>query len=97
MQMVYVGSIPIMDTNKGIIIMKTLKEMVSGEKKVFFSHFHEQNLWYVTECGFMFPVPISDTGQATFKNEDKAMFFMRWIRAYMKYLADAKAMMQTAD
>lgn len=37
-------------------------------------------LYYVTECGFMFPVPISDTGDGTFLDEDKAMFFMRYIR-----------------
>jgi len=28
----------------------------------------------------MFPVPIDDTGDGTFLNEDKAMLFMRYIR-----------------
>jgi len=29
---------------------------------------------------FTFPVPITDTGDATFAAEDKALLFMRWIR-----------------
>lgn len=37
-------------------------------------------LYYETEKGLIFEVPISDTGDAVFKPEDKAIMFMRWIR-----------------
>jgi hypothetical protein len=37
-------------------------------------------LWYSTECGFKFPVPIEDCGDGTFLPKDKAMMFMRYIR-----------------
>jgi len=69
--------------------MKTLKDMVK-DKKVYFSHYKENELWYTTECGFMFPVPVADTGNAEFKNEDKATFFMRWIRKHLEMIATEK-------
>lgn len=65
--------------------MSKLLDMVKN-KNVKFSHYKENELWYSTECGFMFPVPVSDTGNAEFKNEDKATFFMRWIRKHLEML-----------
>lgn len=68
------------------------KKMVEGGKKVRFVHYRKGELWYVTECGFTFPVPIDDTGDGTFLAEDKAMLFLRYIRkgieAYKQALAD---------
>jgi hypothetical protein len=43
-------------------------------------------LWYASECGFEFPVPISDAGTATFLAQDKAILFMRYIRKHLEYL-----------
>lgn len=70
--------------------MKTLVEMVKG-KQVYFKHYQNNELWYSTECGFMFPVPVSDTGNAEFKNEDKATFFMRWIRKHKEMIEAEQA------
>ena len=64
--------------------MNTLKEMVSGDKKVRFLYYRKGDLWYITECGFVFPVPIADTGDGTFVAEDRAMLFMRYIRKYIE-------------
>jgi hypothetical protein len=47
-------------------------------------------LWYVTECGFEFPVPTEDIGNATFLAEDKAMLFMRYIRKHLDVIASSK-------
>ena len=58
----------------------SIKEMVKGNKKVYFEFARKGELWYKTECGFVFPVPFSDMGDGTFNKEDKAMFFMRYIR-----------------
>ena len=52
------------------------------DKKVTFTHYFDGDLWYKTECGFAFPVPISDTGTATFMAEDKAMLFLRYVRKH---------------
>ena len=40
--------------------MMTLKELVKG-KKVRFSYYRNGELWYRTDDGFEFPVPIADT------------------------------------
>jgi hypothetical protein len=71
--------------------MNDIKEMVRDNKKVTFVYYKERELWYKTENGFLFPVPIEDTGTASFNHEDKAMLFMRWIRKHIKYLEDAKS------
>ena len=51
--------------------------------KVNFSHYRAGYLYYnviVSEETYMFPVPISDIGDATFLSEDKALIFLRYIR-----------------
>jgi len=57
----------------------TLKELIKG-KKVHFKYYREGELWYETDDGFDFPIPVSDTGTGIFKAEDTAVQFMRWIR-----------------
>jgi hypothetical protein len=71
--------------------MKTLKEMVVPGKKVTFLFYRQRELWYRTDDGFEFPVPIEDTGDGVFLASDKAMMFMRYIRKHIKYLEDARA------
>jgi hypothetical protein len=68
-----------------------LKEMVKNNKKVHFKFYRDSQLWYSTECGFDFPVPISDIGNATFLAEDRAMLFMRYIRKHLELINEAKA------
>ena len=60
--------------------MNKIIEMVKENKKVKFIYYRDGNLYYETECGFKFPVPVTDIGNATFLAEDKAMLFMRYIR-----------------
>jgi len=48
-----------------------------------------------TECGFRFPVPISEAGTATFLAEDRALLFMRYIRWQLATLAKARAARQS--
>lgn len=70
--------------------MNSIKDMVKDGKKVVFTRFKEGDLWYRTECGFEFPVPVDDTGTATFLPEDRAMMFMRYIRKHIAFLEKAK-------
>lgn len=58
----------------------TLKDLVKDGKKVYFDFYRSGILYYKTEDGFLFEVPCSDTGNGVFKQEDKAITFMRWIR-----------------
>ena len=67
-----------------------IKEMVASGKTVTFVRYQHNNLWYSTECGFEFPVPLDDTGDAAFLANDKAIMFMRWINKHIKMLQTAK-------
>ena len=70
--------------------MNSVKDMVKN-KQVTFLYFREGELWYTTECGFEFPVPINDVGQGVMKASDKAIYYMRWIRKHVALIEDAKA------
>ena len=70
-------------------IMNKMIDMVK-DKVVKFIHYADRELWYVTECGFEFPVPLDDIGNATFMAEDKAIFFMRYIRKHKEMLAEER-------
>jgi hypothetical protein len=66
-----------------------IKDMVKN-KNVRFSFYREKQLFYRTEDGFEFPVPIDDVGNATFLAEDKAILFMRWIRKHIDTIEKAR-------
>jgi hypothetical protein len=68
----------------------TIGELVKDNKKVFFSFFRDGELWYKVEgTNFEFPITGDDLKGAIFKNEDKAILFMRWINKHIKYLNDS--------
>ena len=69
--------------------MNTLKTMVK-DKVVRFKYYRNGELFYATDCGFVFPVPVSETGHATFLAEDKALLFMRYIRKQLVQVAAAR-------
>lgn len=71
--------------------MNSIREMVSDGKTVKFIYYRHNNLWYTTECGFEFPVPTDDIGDATFGHTEKAMLLMRYIRKHRELIEKAKA------
>jgi hypothetical protein len=68
--------------------MNTIKEMVGPGQNVTFVYYRAKELWYQTDTGFLFPVPIADAGDATFLMKDKAILFMRYIRKYMEVMKE---------
>ncbi len=68
----------------------SIKEMVADGRKVRFQYYKLGELWYTTENGVEFPVPVSDCGDGTFLAEDKAILFMRYIRKHVAFLEEAK-------
>ncbi len=70
--------------------MRTLKEMVINDQRVRFDFYRDGQLWYTTECGFRFPVPIDEAGTATFLAEDRAILFMRYIRKQMACVEEGR-------
>jgi hypothetical protein len=61
----------------------SIKDMVK-DKNVEFQYYRDGDLWYKTECGFLFPVPLSDTKGATFQRDEKAILLMRYIRKHIE-------------
>jgi hypothetical protein len=71
--------------------MLNIKDMVKDNKQVTFVHFKEGELWYRTDDGFEFPVPVADVGNATMLAKDKALLFMRYIRKHLDMLNEARS------
>lgn len=67
----------------------TIKEMVKN-KTAKFSYYKKENLWYCTDDGFEFPVPISDIGDGIFQSSEKAMTLMRYIRIHLANIENGK-------
>ncbi len=57
-----------------------IKEMVKDGRKVRLEHYQSGSLFYVTETGFRFQVPVKDLGDARALPEEKAITFMKWIK-----------------
>ena len=64
----------------------SLKDLIKDGKKVRFSYFRDNEFWYEHEGGFRFPISLQEatTGRATFLAEDKAIYYMRWIKRYIE-------------
>lgn len=64
-----------------------IKQLIQGE--VTFEFYRDGNLYYRTGDGvLLFPVPINDVGNATFKAKDKGILFMRYIRKFLQTLVE---------
>ncbi len=65
-----------------------LIDLVKDNKKVRFSYYRDKEFWYEQEDGFLFPVPLSEvddpSSRATLLAEDKAIYFMRWMKKYIE-------------
>lgn len=63
-------------------------DLVRDSKKVRFSYYRDKEFWYQHEDGLMFPVALSEVDspetRATLLSEDKAIYFMRWIKKYIE-------------
>ena len=68
--------------------MKELKDLVKEE--IHFDFYRGNELFYKTDSGFQFRVPISDTGDGVFKRDDKGLYFMRYIRKELETINESK-------
>jgi len=71
--------------------MKNVSKILENNESVSFMFFLSGKLWYRTESGFKFPVPIKGSGQSVFLNEDRANRFYPYIKAHAEKLSKAKA------
>ena len=63
-----------------------IKEHVNRGQMVHFQCFRDNEFWYKTEAGLLFPISLKEaqTGRATFLASDKAIYYMRWIKRYVE-------------
>jgi hypothetical protein len=65
--------------------------MVSGSKTSKLVRFKNGALWYMTACGFEFPIPTADiTGEAELLPVEKSMALMKWIRKHLELIKQSK-------
>ncbi|MBL4572500.1 MAG: hypothetical protein JKY86_05435 [Gammaproteobacteria bacterium] len=67
-----------------------IKEIVKNQN-AHFVFYRDQSLFYETDNGFLFSVPISDAGSATINAEEKAILLMRYIRKHIAHTESARA------
>ena len=68
--------------------MKITAEFIK-DRNAEFQYFRDNKLWYKVG-DFLFPVPVEDIGMATFNRDDKAIYFMRWIRKFNQEIENGK-------
>ena len=63
-----------------------LFDLVRDGKKVRFLFYRDKQFFYEQEDGFVFPISLEEAnaGRATFLAEDKAIYFMRWMKKYIE-------------
>jgi len=66
--------------------MKNLDKILNDNENVNFMFFMSGKLWYRTESGFKFPVPIKGSKQSVFLSEDRANRFYPYIKAHVEKL-----------
>lgn len=71
-----------------------IKDLVKGQL-VHFKCYSDNELWYTTDSGFEFPIPLNDTGNGIFLRDDKAIFFMRYIRKHLAFLEESRKEQRT--
>jgi hypothetical protein len=63
-----------------------IKEHVKQGQMVHFHYFRDDEFWYKTDGGLLFPVSLKEAqaGRGTFLASDKAIYYMRWIKRYVE-------------
>ena len=67
-----------------------IKEIVKNQN-AHFVFYRDQSLFYETDNGFLFSVPISDAGSATINSQEKAILLMRYIRKHIARTESARS------
>ncbi|MBD3645901.1 MAG: hypothetical protein HUJ31_00295, partial [Pseudomonadales bacterium] len=63
--------------------MSRIKDLVK-DQRAHFVFYRDRCLFYETDNGFQFPVPVEDAGSATFNADEKAILLMRYIRKHLE-------------
>lgn len=64
--------------------MTSIKEHVQG--KVIFVYYRDGSLWYLTETGLKFPVPLVSGSSEIFMSVEKGISMTKYISNYIKQI-----------
>jgi hypothetical protein len=73
-----------------------IKDIVKGQT-AHFVFYRDKALFYETDNGFLFPVPVDDAGSATLNQEEKAILLMRYIRKHLERTESARVAQNQSD
>ena len=73
-----------------------IKDIVKNQN-AHFVFYRDQALFYETDNGFQFSIPISDAGSATINSEEKAIILMRYIRKHIARTDAARIAQDNGD
>ena len=60
------------------------------DQNAHFVYYRDRALFYETDKGFLFPIPVDDASSATFNKEEKAILLMRYIRKHLKSIGESR-------
>lgn len=72
-----------------------LTDHVAKDKKVTFLHYQEKNLWYITDGGLTYSIPVEDTGNGIFLPTERSVYHMKWIRKALETIKQAHKAQQS--
>ncbi len=73
-----------------------IKDIVKNQN-AHFVFYRDRSLFYETDNGFQFSVPVSDAGSATINSEEKAILLMRYIRKHIARTEKARSAQDAND
>ena len=73
-----------------------IKDIVKNQN-AHFVFYRDQSLFYETDNGFLFPVPIDDAGSATLNSQERAILLMRYIRKHLERTEAARDAQHRGD
>jgi len=76
--------------------MRNVKDIVKNQKARFV-FYRDRALFYETDDGFQFPVPVDEAGSATFNAEEKAITLMRYVREHLENTERARREQHSGD
>lgn len=60
--------------------MFTLKDLIRDGKTAKFKQYRLGNLYYETQEGFVFAIPLQELGESTLLAEERCASLMKWIK-----------------
>jgi hypothetical protein len=66
-----------------------LKTNLKGNSS--FEYYRDYAMWFRTETGMLFPVPVKDLDTCHILKTEKSMVFMKWIRKHIASQTEAMA------